>query len=204
MPSLKFVGDVVAGNLALLVVASAGAERVPQAALGELRVGRRRRDVDDAVVGIDFRRRDRDARVEVTNHELDAVADELVGDRDALLRIGDVVADLELDLLAIDAAGCVDVGGSRSAPFCNCAPNAAFGPVIGPATPIRMSAHALPLNATSAVRATADKSDFLHVNAPIYRVGVDDAFMRCPLLLAESVLCRFSGTCHADSSLKRR
>jgi hypothetical protein len=32
--------------------------------------------------------------------------------------------------------------------------------VIGPATPMMMSAHALPLNATSAVSATADKSDF--------------------------------------------
>ena len=47
----------------------------------------------------------------MTDHELDAVSDELVGDRDALLRIGDVVADDEHDLLAVDAAGRVDVGG---------------------------------------------------------------------------------------------
>ena len=50
------------------------------------------------------------ARVEVSDDELDAIGDELVGDRDALLRIGDVVAEHELDLLAIDAAGRVDVG----------------------------------------------------------------------------------------------
>ena len=47
----------------------------------------------------------------MADDELDAVGDELVGDRDALLRIGDVVADDELDLLAVDAASGVDVGG---------------------------------------------------------------------------------------------
>ena len=45
----------------------------------------------------------------MADDERDAVADELVGDRDALLGIGDVVADLDRDLLAVDAAGCVDV-----------------------------------------------------------------------------------------------
>ena len=41
--------------------------------------------------------------------ELDAVADELVGDRDALLGIGHVVARLDLDLLPENAACLVDV-----------------------------------------------------------------------------------------------
>ena len=45
----------------------------------------------------------------MADDELDAVADELVGHRHALLRIGHVVALLELDLLAEDAAGLVDV-----------------------------------------------------------------------------------------------
>ena len=45
----------------------------------------------------------------MADDELDAVADELVGDRNALLGIGDVVALLERDLLAEDAAGLVDV-----------------------------------------------------------------------------------------------
>src|ERR1700674_2833823 len=41
--------------------------------------------------------------------ECDPVADELVGDRHALLRVGHVVARLELELLAQDAASLVDV-----------------------------------------------------------------------------------------------
>ena len=41
--------------------------------------------------------------------ELDAVADEFVGDRHALLGIGHVVARLDLDLLPQNAAGLVDV-----------------------------------------------------------------------------------------------
>src|SRR5690606_17781084 len=48
-----------------------------------------------------------------------------------------------------------------SAPFWSCAPKAAFGPVIGPPTPTRRSAQALPLNASNDVSATADKNDFL-------------------------------------------
>src|SRR6185312_13619066 len=44
---------------------------------------------------------------------------------------------------------------------------AAFGPVIGPPTPSRMSAQALPLNAISAVSATADNSDFFIETLPL-------------------------------------
>ena len=71
----------------------------------------------------------------MTDDELDAVAGELVGDRDALLGIGGVVAEVKLDLLAEHAAGGIDVGGRLVAPFFICAPKAALGPVIGPATP---------------------------------------------------------------------
>ena len=46
----------------------------------------------------------------MADDELDAFADELVGDRDALLRIGDVVADRRAAIFwPIDAAGGVDV-----------------------------------------------------------------------------------------------
>jgi hypothetical protein len=45
----------------------------------------------------------------VTVDELDAVTDELVGDRDALLRIGHVVAEAQHDVHAEDAASRVDV-----------------------------------------------------------------------------------------------
>ena len=46
----------------------------------------------------------------MADHEVDAVAEEVVGDGDALARIGGVVADGQLDLLAVDAAGGIDVG----------------------------------------------------------------------------------------------
>ena len=108
---LELAEREVGPQLALLVVAAAGAEGVPQFAIGDLRVGRRRGDEQHAVVGIDFGGRNGDAGVEVADDELDAVADELVGDRHALLRIGDVVALLDRDLLAEDAAGLVDVLG---------------------------------------------------------------------------------------------
>ena len=66
---LELLGEVGAGNCALLVVAAAGTEGVPQAALGEGRVGGGRRDLEDAVFGVDFRGRDRNARVEVTDND---------------------------------------------------------------------------------------------------------------------------------------
>src|SRR6218665_3098886 len=53
-----------------------------------------------------------------------------------------------------------------SAPFWSCAPKAAFGPVSGPATPTITSAHAAPPNATIALKATADKSDFFILLLP--------------------------------------
>ena len=107
---LKFLSDVGAGDRALLVVAAAGAEDVPHAALGDLRIGGGRRDRQDAVLLIDLGGRDGDAGIEVADDELHAVADELVGDRNAFLGIGAVVADATRDLLAEDAAGGVDVG----------------------------------------------------------------------------------------------
>ena len=106
---LVVVKNVLAGNRALLVVATARAEGVPVAALGELRVGRSRRDLKKAVFDVNVGRRDGDAGVEVAVNELDAIADELVGNRNALLRVGNVVTELELDLLAVHAAGGIDV-----------------------------------------------------------------------------------------------
>ena len=45
----------------------------------------------------------------MTDDEFYAVADEFVGDRDALFGIGTVIADVQLDLLAEDAARGIDV-----------------------------------------------------------------------------------------------
>ena len=47
----------------------------------------------------------------MADHELDAVADELVRHRHALLGVGNVVAHFDFDLLPQNAAGLVDVFG---------------------------------------------------------------------------------------------
>src|SRR6185369_4030965 len=95
----------------LLVVTTAGAEDVPHVALGDLRIGGGGRDLQHAVFLVDLGRRHGHAGVEVTDHELHAFAGELVGDRDAFLRIGAIIARRgEHDLLPEDAAGRVDVG----------------------------------------------------------------------------------------------
>ena len=83
---LQIVGDVLAGDAALLIVAAAGAEHVPQLAFGDRRVGGRRRDHQHAVVDVDLRRRHGDAGIEVADDEVDALAEEIVGDRNALAR----------------------------------------------------------------------------------------------------------------------
>jgi hypothetical protein len=68
-------------------------------------------DEQDAIFRIDVGSGHGHAGVEVANHELDAIADEFVGHRHPLLGVGDVVADLNLDLLPQDSAGLVDVFG---------------------------------------------------------------------------------------------
>ena len=109
LASLSLAEREFGPQLALLVVAAAGAENVPQFSLGDLRVGGGGRDHQHAVVGIDFGGRDRHAGVEVADYQLDAVADELVRDRNALLGIGNVVALFDCDFLAVDATGLVEV-----------------------------------------------------------------------------------------------
>src|SRR6185437_10616619 len=109
--ALELVAGELGPNQALLVVAAADAERVPELAVGDLGIGRRGGGEQDAVLGIDVGSGDRHARVEMADHELDAVADEFVGDRHALLGIRNIVADLYLDCLPQNAAGLVDVRG---------------------------------------------------------------------------------------------
>jgi hypothetical protein len=59
----------------------------------------------------------------MANDKLDAVGGKLVGNRNALFRIGSVVSVGNCDFLA------------GSTPFFICAPVAALGPVMGPPTP---------------------------------------------------------------------
>ena len=103
------VDHVVAGEGALLVVATAHPEDVFEALLGQLRIGRGRRDLQDAFLVVDRGRGDRGAGAEMPGHEHDPVVDHLVGDRDRLLRIAGIVADLERQLLAEHAALGVEV-----------------------------------------------------------------------------------------------
>src|SRR5262249_41039609 len=53
------LGDVIAGNRTLLIVAAADAERVPQAAVRERGIGRGGRDLQHAAIGVSLGSRDR-------------------------------------------------------------------------------------------------------------------------------------------------
>ena len=59
----EMADDVGGGDGALLIVAAADAKDVPHPALGEGRIGRSRRDLQDAVVLVDLGRRDRHAEL---------------------------------------------------------------------------------------------------------------------------------------------
>ena len=110
----EVLGKEIAGDKALLVVAAAGAERVPHAALGQQRVGGGRRYLKDAFLVIGFRGGDRGARAEMPGHEDHALVDHLVGHRHRLLGLASVVADLQYQLLAEHAAGGVEIGHRHS------------------------------------------------------------------------------------------
>ena len=110
--ALEMGKDVAAGDLALLVIAPAGAEDVPHVALGDFGIGRGWRDRENPVFLIDFRSRNGDAGIVVADDEFHAVTGKVVGDRNALFWIGDVVAELDGHLVAKDAPGGIDVGGS--------------------------------------------------------------------------------------------
>jgi hypothetical protein len=140
----------------------------------------------------------------VADHELDAVSDELVRNRDALLRIGDVVADDDLDLLAIDAAGGVDVGRGLLGALLELRAKGCVraGDRAGDADQDVCPGAAA--ERESAVMATADKSDFFIEMLPLFNErAVELLLLAMPTYIAESVLCRFSGTCHADSWNRR-
>src|SRR3954469_8574034 len=108
--ALVVLGDVLGGDQALLVVAAAYARHVPQSAIGELRIGGGGSNLEHVAVGIGFRRGDRRRRAIMPGHERDFRAGDLLGDRARLLRIAGVVLDGQRELLAVDAAGGVDVG----------------------------------------------------------------------------------------------
>ena len=107
---LEILRQIAGGKAALLIVAAAGAECVPHAAVGEERIGRGRRDLQHVAVDIGVRGRDRRRRAIMADGNGDAHAGEFFRDRARLLGIAGIVADLEPELSSEHAAGGIDVG----------------------------------------------------------------------------------------------
>src|SRR5690606_24953841 len=103
------VGNEVAGGRALQVVQADGAEDQLIATRGDIRAGGRGGDHQDAFVLVDVRGRLGGAGAQVTDHEGDAVVDDLVGHGHGLLGIAGVVIDHAFQLGAVDTAGLVDL-----------------------------------------------------------------------------------------------
>ena len=104
------VRQIVAGDRALLVVATDHAEDVGEPPLGQHRVGGGIGDHEDAGRGIDLGGRDRGPRTLVASDEHPAGRDQLVGRCDGLLAIAVIVGGDHLDLLSEHAAPAVEIG----------------------------------------------------------------------------------------------
>jgi hypothetical protein len=100
-PSL---GQVVAGDRALHVVAADHAEDVRVTRFGERRVGRRRRDHWDSSLRIHRGGRDRGAGAQMPGDEHRPVGNEFRGHGDSLRAVAEVVYNLDPERLAEDAA----------------------------------------------------------------------------------------------------
>ena len=111
--ALVVIGEILAGDRALRVVASADAEDIVPALLrgvvGQGRVGRGRGDLQHPGLVIDRRGRYRRRRAVMPIDEHGPLADHVVRRRDRLFRIARVVGDFEGELLAENAALRVDV-----------------------------------------------------------------------------------------------
>ena len=104
------IGQVVAGHDAVRIVGGDDAEDVGAAEFGQHRIGRRRRNLQDARRLVDFRSRDRGTGAVVSGDEDHTLADQFLGGGDRLLGIACIVRRDELHLLAEHTAGGVDVG----------------------------------------------------------------------------------------------
>jgi len=104
------VGKVLPRNLRLLVIA----RREPECTLagpiiGEFRQGRRRRNLDDARFRIDFAGRNGSPETEMPRDEDDAFPDQLIGNRNRLVRIATIVGNFQNQRFPVDAPRCIDV-----------------------------------------------------------------------------------------------
>jgi hypothetical protein len=94
----QLAGCECAQRAALLHVVGEYAERPLVALARVLRIGGRRRHLNDAGVVIDARRRNGGAAVQVTDHRIDARIGQLLRHRGALTRIGLIVLAQQLEL----------------------------------------------------------------------------------------------------------
>ncbi len=101
--------QVFTSNFTLLIVTTANTEHVVHVTFGQLRVGRSRGNLDDALFEVNFRSRDRGTRAEVTSNKCNIFANQLVGNSNSLFRIASVIADFEDEHFAVHATSCVDI-----------------------------------------------------------------------------------------------
>ena len=146
------LGEVIADDSPLPVVSAVHAKHIWAAFIGQLRAGRSRADHKNLCFLIHLRCRDRGVRAPVPDDKDDAVAYQLVCCGDCLIRIAEVVGHKELDLWPRTLRSALRSAAAIPTPRSNCSPNQAWLPVIGPATPIRISAFAV--GALSAATAT--------------------------------------------------
>ena len=108
----------------------------------------------------------------MADDELDSVADKLVGDRHALLRVGDVVAGLDLDFLPEIPPALLMSSAACWTPWLSCAPNATLAPVIGPATPILIWRMRRGGEAEGQRQGNGFQNDGPHINLPYETEGL--------------------------------
>ena len=94
---LAFLGHELAEHLALLDIIGHDAESGSKTLLRVFRVGRRRRDLRDACVGIKLGSRDGGTGIQVTNHAINLGVHQFLGDDRTLLRIGLVIFSHQLE-----------------------------------------------------------------------------------------------------------
>ncbi len=100
---------ILAGNFALLVITTANTENVVHVTFGQLRVGRSRGNLHDALFEVNFRSRDRGTRAEVTSDKSNTLANELVCNSNSLFRIASIITDFENDFFAVNATSSIEV-----------------------------------------------------------------------------------------------
>src|SRR5690606_39543074 len=106
---LEVVGNILPRNDALLIISTAGTEGVPQSAISIYRISGTGRDFKNSIFCINFGSRNGDTGVKMPNDNLHTIGGKFVSDRNALFRIGYVIAKGDGDLFTIKAPGIIDL-----------------------------------------------------------------------------------------------